>query len=803
MLADAAAQIALSPASALVAAEKAAEQKPLEKPIAIGELPRRLVDESAFIEHVVQRSAAQVDTQLPEREIGEITRNVDALARRVVGKDFAALPLSGLESLERHLVFLDAKLREVQDDLQSATRPLSEGAGEIAQRRKVWLDTLQSSRELIPPTLLTNVEALDQDFQRAANELSAPLARLLDLNHEANVLHERVADNLLSVRNQIAVTGRRLWTFDSENLWVALGRHDAQSDGSLQAVLAGFSIQSEFIKAFDRASRGRHIALLVAALLALPLFIRLSRWARRVAAGDAYFERYRTTLTRPFSAWFLSLVMAWLVVDFNGPIMRHALLLVLAWLPVMRLQPAWVDAAVGRWKYATGVFFAISLGGVLVSTFPLVFRPLVLLNGLLLLAVLSWLLRRLRRFEHGQAPLADWTIRAPLAAFAALIALALLANVAGAVHLAVLLTEATLSSVNLALFLFAAGEFVSAYAHILRIAGVFKATTRHAGRLFQAVSRLFNLGLLAIWLFGTFSALRVLHLLEDELAAIAQFSVEFGSLSISVGGVVLFCVSVLASFWIARTIRGVLADDVLPGMTLPRGVANSVSTMSYYLLLLLGLLVALSAAGFELSKLALVLGALSVGIGFGLNTVVNNFVCGLILMIERPIQPGDSVELSGTTGKIRDIGIRATTLTTFDGADVMIPNGLLLSEKLVNWTLHNERRRIELSLGVAYGSSPQQVLTILGEVASHTAGVSLDPPPVALFIDFGESALNFSVRAWTESFDQAQSIRSEMAVAIYAALRAAGIGIPFPQRDLHLRSVEPGIISSGPAGAPV
>lgn len=791
-LGHASAQIPV-PASALAGAEKAAEQRT----IAVGELPRRLVDESAFIDRVVQRSASHTDTRAFEQEIEQISGNVDELGKHIVGKDFELLPLSGLESLERHLIFLDQKLAQLQGDLQSATRPLSEGAGEIAQRRKVWLDTLQSSRDLIPSTLLVSVEALDADFQRAADALAMPLSGLLRLGHQAQLLHARVGDSLLSVRNQIAATGRKLWSFDSANLLALIGSQSTQSDGSLQSVLSGFAIQGEFIKAFDHAYRDRHIALLVAALLVLPLFIALSRWAGKVIRGDAELERYRTTLARPVSAWFLFLVMCWLVVDFNGPIMRRALLLVLAWLPVMRLQPKWVDDGIGPRKYATGVFFVLSFCTVLVSTFPFIYRPLLLVNGTLLLVALVWLIRQLPGLDSGQTARRALLVKAMIAAFAALIVFALLANLAGAVHLAVLVTEASLASLNLALFLFAASEFVSAYAHILRASDAFPKKTRHAGRLFRVAFKLFNLALVVTWLAGTLGSFRVLRLLESELVALSRLAIEFGSISITVGGVVLFCVSVLLSFWIARTLRGVLAEDVLPGMTLPRGVANSVSTMSYYFLLLLGLLVALSAAGFQLSQLALVLGALSVGIGFGLNTVVNNFVCGLILMIERPIQPGDSVEVSGTSGKIRDIGIRTTTLTTSDGADVMIPNGLLLSEKLVNWTFNNERRRIELSLGVAYGSAPRAVQAILYDVARRIEGVSDDPLPVVLFMGFGESSLDFCVRAWTDSFDQAQSIRSEMAIEIHDALRGAGIGVPIPQRDLRIRSIEPGAIRPG------
>ena len=226
-------------------------------------------------------------------------------------------------------------------------------------------------------------------------------------------------------------------------------------------------------------------------------------------------------------------------------------------------------------------------------------------------------------------------------------------------------------------------------------------------------------------------------------------------------------------------------------MQLPRGVGNSVSTLSYYGILLAGVMIALAAAGFHMSELAFVVGALSVGIGFGLQNVVNNFVSGLILMFERPIQPGDVIDVSGTSGKVLNIGMRATTLATFEGADVVVPNGTLLSEKLINWTLSDTTRRLEVNVGVAYGTDPHRVLALLEEVARSTPGVLSDPSPVPIFVGFGASSLDFAVRAWISDYFDSVVIRSALAVRVHDALKDAGIEIPFPQHDLHLKSVSP------------
>jgi len=438
--------------------------------------------------------------------------------------------------------------------------------------------------------------------------------------------------------------------------------------------------------------------------------------------------------------------------------------------------------------------------GQLIGGLTLLYRLVVLLNGLLMLVALGGLLWRLRRVAPAPRSRLQHTVQLLAAAGSAAIGVAVVANLAGNITLAGMLTDATLTSGYIGLFLLAAGSVVRSWAAFVfrPVAEKLMAENRmaqadRAGSLLQVVSRLFDVGLMLAWLYGTLDAFRVLRPLQAWLAAAFAWKVEFGNLAITVGGTVLFLVSVYLSFWVAKTVRGILAEDVLPRMSLPRGVANSASTMTYYLLLMLGLMVALAAAGFEVSQLAIVLGALSVGIGFGLQTVVNNFVSGLILMFERPIQPGDTVELSGTVGTVREIGMRSTTFTTFEGADVVVPNGMLLSEKLINWTLSSNTRRVDIPVGVAYGSDPEQVRALLLQVAQRAERVVAQPPPVVLFAGFGASSLDFSVRVWAR-FDDSPGVRSALGLAIHAALRDAGIEIPFPQQDLHLRSVERGLM---------
>jgi small-conductance mechanosensitive channel len=202
---------------------------------------------------------------------------------------------------------------------------------------------------------------------------------------------------------------------------------------------------------------------------------------------------------------------------------------------------------------------------------------------------------------------------------------------------------------------------------------------------------------------------------------------------------------------------------------------------------LLAFFLALAATGIDLTRFTILAGAFGVGVGFGLQNVVNGFVSGLILLYERPVQVGDIVQIADVQGTMRRIGIRSSTVRTFEGAEVIVPNASLIADRVVNWTLSDRLRRIELDVGVEYGNDPRRVLDLLVGVARAHPSVLDEPAPVALFNRFGASSLDFQLRAWTENVDDAMVVRSDLGVAIFDALHAAGIEIPYPTYDVRLQ----------------
>ncbi len=265
---------------------------------------------------------------------------------------------------------------------------------------------------------------------------------------------------------------------------------------------------------------------------------------------------------------------------------------------------------------------------------------------------------------------------------------------------------------------------------------------------------------------------------------------SLGSVRIDLG-LLLVSLSILyGSFFASWLTQKLLVDEVIVKRRLERGVRLSMARLAHYAIILTGFLVALSTLGFEISKITIMLSALGVGIGFGLQGIVNNFVSGLILLFERPIRVGDVIQVTGDWAEIKQIGIRATTVLTFDHADRIIPNATLISNEVTNWTLSNRQIRLIIPVGVAYGSDVTKVTETLLGCAKTNPKVAKRPEPKALFLNFGESTLDFELRVYVADFNHRIEVRSALNHQIDRSFRAANIEIAFPQRDLHLRGLD-------------
>ncbi|MDX1583892.1 MAG: mechanosensitive ion channel [Thermoanaerobaculia bacterium] len=265
--------------------------------------------------------------------------------------------------------------------------------------------------------------------------------------------------------------------------------------------------------------------------------------------------------------------------------------------------------------------------------------------------------------------------------------------------------------------------------------------------------------------------------------------VHLGETSLTLGTILYLALLVLVILWISGKFKKLFLRRILSRSQMDIGAQQAVATILHYLLVLIGLMIVLQTSGIDLTTLNVLAGAVGVGIGLGLQEIVNNFISGLVILFERPIKVNDRIQVGDVDGKVTDIKARSTTVLTNDNVSIIIPNSKFITENVINWTFNDPKMRFRVPVGVSYGSNPHRVKEALLAAAGSHEGVLEEPKPGVWFRAFGESSLNFELLVWTSSMvHNPGRFVSDLNYAIHDKLKEFEITVPFPQRDLYLKS---------------
>jgi potassium-dependent mechanosensitive channel len=684
--------------------------------------------------------------------------------------------------------------KKFQRQLEPLTRRLTElenYIGQLEGERKLWELTRSQYRQVVGTEII--VERIDSTLIEIRETLALAQKERRSSLVVQNLLARQAllaSDVLDKIRNAQEMYNNSLLRADKRPLWQIWAvplTGPSFVEQTRQAITKGLLQTWELLK-------GGWPSLLFMTLIFLLVSSLSERLGKKMSGiregssghGDTSLLYRPGRVSLIVAAWFLS----WLLPLMAPPFLGHLLVSLTSIIFLLLVPPLFPAAFRPLLHLFTGAFALARLWSFFASV-PLLERLTSLFALAAITATAAWLMRasRLGRFPDA-GRVSRLVIRAIWLALALLLA-ALVANLLGLFALSKLLSRGVNRSVFSAISLYVLARIAGALFSLLirtRWARSLASIRLRGDVLYKWVTRLFVSLLVVWWALTTLAGFGVADQVVKGLGSVLSRKISIGALGFTLGDVIAFGIVLLASYALSRTVGFFLQEDVLPRFSLQRGLPNAIVTIVHYCLLLAGFLVAMASVGLDLTRFTVLAGAFGLAIGFGVQNILNNFVSGLILLFERPINVGDIVEVNGLTGQVRYIGIRASTIHTGQGADVIVPNSNLVANQFINWTYLDTVKRIDLKVMVARNTEPERMLKLLSDVARTASRVEKDPAPVALFRGFGESGLSFELQYWVQAKTPPE-VESGVALAVAAELRKAGIEVPIPQRDLYLKSV--------------
>jgi potassium-dependent mechanosensitive channel len=655
-----------------------------------------------------------------------------------------------------------------------------------------WTLTLEANQSIpgLGPTLDVIRDAV-KNIQTTQTQAQDLLRLIVNLQVTAANQHQLALSILVQLERSRLELKHRVFQRDTLPLWqVFLRRQQEEPSDFFESAHA----RVVSIKYFARENAAMFAVLGVLLLLSLFGAYKLAVATRGFQPANDLQARALETTRHWVGLGLLPPLLLGLLFGPFAPLPLIGLAILLSFFPILTLLPPMIEPRFRVPLYCLVGVYLFNAVVIWVVLSPAAKREVQFIGSTAAFVLFAYFLWPKRpaagQYLHGKHGLVIFGERVALA----VLAFAQLANLFGYYKLAQFTTMLCVYSTFIALAAFTAQRVFS----LLLLAALEAASAErlavvrlHRETIARWLPRVLQWAFVLLWLGATLDLVGARTWVQDRISDLFAFNIAGSSSHITLGGVLGLFGILLVGYAISSSIRFLLREELLKRLHLKRGLPELISTTLHYLLLVLVFLFAVNAGGIELNKFTVLTGALGVGVGFGLQNIINNFVSGLILQFERPIRIGDVVDLgAGVSGPVTRIGIRSSTVQTWQGAEVIIPNASFISGNVTNWTLSESRRRVDLPVGVAYGTDPKMLKELLERPAIQHPDVLTLPAPEAFFMGFGESALNFELRFWVMQESNTVKVNSQVALEVMRLLDEAGIEIPFPQRDLRLRAVD-------------
>ncbi len=695
----------------------------------------------------------------------------------------------GLKDLRQRWGAKHQQVLAWQKIIEERSTMLNEEKAKFENTKAIWKRTYdRAKKEKAPKDLLESIRNIQKqlnlkgtDLIKRSNTLLSYQSRIAEVNIELGDIVVKLDDALNRRRTEIL-------TRDAPPLW-AIVIESPDTVSLTNQVEDIWVLYKRSITDFIESESDNLIYYLLLYILFFLFVYGLKYFSRSIETEDDAVIFAIKLLDRPIAVSFLIFLIFSSLLYTDAPDVLKSFFKIAMLIPLLRILVHIINPILKPPLYGLAVLYVLNQFQQIAVTDSFLGRMILLLLTIFAIAGLIWIIKkRVLEESFGDKKVLGFVLFGVRAALT-LINFALLGTIIGYVSLADLLVSGTLNSIYIAILLFTGVAVLNALFILFlktKPAQKLRVVQYQHETILLTSRKIIRLGAVILWLATVLNSYNIYDPVLLWLSETLNRKWEIGSFSMTLVNILVFTVSIWAAVIISRTVRFFLEGDILPRLKLPRGVPGAISSLTTYSILTLGILVALFGLGLDLSNLTILVGALGVGIGFGMQDLVNNFISGLILIFERPIQVGDAVSVADISGRVQSIGIRSSIIRNWSGADVIVPNGLLISNKLTNWTMTDQLRRIEIKVGVMYGSDVNKVMEILLNCAKENQKILTRPASYVLFQDFGESYLEFELRCWTSNYTDWLDIRSDLRVAINNSFEKEGIVIPYPQRDLHI-----------------
>jgi len=695
------------------------------------------------------------------------------------------------------------KVREFDfywEDVESRTTTLETSINQLSEKidsKKKEIDTkVESNASLIEianqekssNVLVANLNDINKELNSLSKKLESSSGEILNVlvlisEHHIflTLINEKIDETLKKKQGQI-------FSKDSKPFWAlftGITISNIFSDQTNNVVGSYYEPLEDFLEEFSEQFLF-DILLLVLIIFSI---IFLKKILKGVELSDNENNSLIKILKRPFEIAFLFYVLILTFSYENLPWAIKLLAIALLIISLLRILFTFINP---KLKTPLIIFSLIYFSQQLVLLYSggsLFERVALLILPLLLILQVKAVSKKKKLIPNYEKKMISLIIENVIRGFYLVLSLSVITNIFGYVSLSKILLNGAVISIVASILL--STNVLILQSLILwfsktEFARKFNTVRSHSNIILIMINKIITLIGFLLLIGIVLRSFSLYEIFDKVLDNLLQLDFGIGSLSINLYNLLLSIFIVWLSVLVSRGTKIVLEKDIFPRVKLPRGIPGTVTSLSRYTILSIGIFTAFISVGLDLSKFTLLAGALGVGIGFGLQDLVNNFIAGILLIFERPIQVGDVIELDSLTGTVESIGIRTSIVRTFDGSDVIIPNGQLVSSRLTNWTFSDTQKRIEVKVGVQYGTDINKVISILEDIASAHKDIFKDPKPTVLFHNFGNSSLDFELRCWTYITNDWLKIKTDLFVAVNNKLNEEGISIPFPQQDIHI-----------------